>query len=44
MFRAAPVPAARRIDEREAEEMLQGISTSADRAELLRLLAHASAI
>lgn len=43
MFRAAPVPAARRIDEREAEEMLQGISTSADRAELLRLLAHASA-
>lgn len=43
MFRAAPVPGARRIDEREAEELLQGISTSADRAQLLRLLAHASA-
>jgi hypothetical protein len=43
LFRAVPAPAARRIDEREAEEILQGISTSADRAELLRLLERASA-
>ena len=34
---------ARRIGRQEAEELLRGISTSADREELLRLLALASA-
>jgi hypothetical protein len=43
LVRGLPASRARRIGAREAEQLLQGISTSADRSELLRLLALASA-